>query len=90
MRREEKDIILRSLKQKNLELIIKDSLVFENDSNGLKKKEICDFLETLYLEFDEDSPDVQQNYYLMLDKIIDGVVDTQYDLVRKHFSFSFF
>ena len=85
---EKKEAIINCLKN-NIE-ITEDSVPFlcKPFKNNIDINKINELLKVLFMNIDNDNIEVQQNYYNLLDKIIDGIIKIRYENEKNNFKYS--
>lgn len=82
---DEQLIILEYMRQGTIEYIKYLPYFYSNDPNHIKGETAVKLIEALSYSFDENDSNVQQQLYLTLDKILDGVIRVKFEEDKVNF-----
>ena len=82
---DEQQIILEYMRQGTIEYIKYLPYFYSSEPNHIKGETAVKLIEALSYNFDENDPNVQQQLYLTLDKIFDGVIRLKYEEDKVNF-----
>ena len=84
---EEQQFILQYIRQGNIDFVQYLPFFYSNSPNHLQGATAVQLIKTLLYKFDEDNPDIQEQLYLTLDKVMDGVIRLKYKEEKHNFRF---
>ena len=84
---EEQQFILQYIRQGNIDFVQYLPFFYSKSPNHLQGTTAVQLIKTLLYKFDEDNPDIQEQLYLTLDKVIDGVIRLKYREEKHNFRF---
>ncbi len=84
---EEQQFILQYIRQGNIDFVQYLPFFYSKSPNHLQGTTAVQLIKNLLYKFDEDNPDIQEQLYLTLDKVIDGVIRLKYREEKHNFRF---
>ena len=84
---EEQQFILQYIRQGNIDFVQYLPVFYSNSPNHLQGTTAVELIKNLLYKFDEDNPDIQEQLYLTLDKVMDGIIRLKYKEEKHNFRF---